>query len=172
MKRIILLIMLLGLLSFSTVFAYEINIQSVTDSELVLAVSGLNNVDIKFSDLKATVDTATVSDTYYVDKKLSIEDNKILVTIDITPLKEDYSDIDSITVSGFIEVDGVKEEFAKRASYRDSGVVFSAPELNSSELIYWIIGIVLLIVVFALLFVTRKPKKKAKRRKKSKKKKI
>jgi hypothetical protein len=170
MKKILILILLCGLLLVSSSLAYEINVESASDSQVILSISGLNNVDIKISDLKAIVETSTASGAYSVEKKLSVKDNKILLAIDITPVAKDFpSGIESITISGYLETDGVKEEFDKKIFYRPSGISFQAPSLESSAVIYWTVGIVVLISALGIMFALKKPKKKSRRKKRKRK---
>ena len=94
MKKLLLLpLVILLLVSFS--FAYELAVDSKTDSLVILTFSDLKTLDIKFIDVTATAETNTISDTYIVDTSLSTTTDSILLSIDISSLKEDYPQINS-----------------------------------------------------------------------------
>ncbi|MBS3162976.1 hypothetical protein J4467_03545 [Candidatus Woesearchaeota archaeon] len=182
-KLLVLPLAILLLVSFS--FAYELTIDSTTDSSVTLAFSNLETLDVKFTDVTATAETETSAGAYIVDTSLSSTSNSVLLTVDISPLNEDNLQIKSILISGLIESNGVKEEFSKRISLRPESTPNRslAPELSSSEMIYWVTGLVVLLVVMVILFiflrepkeivipkkVRRKSKKKVKKKKAKKK---
>lgn len=184
MKKLLLLpLIILLLVSFS--FAYELAVDSKTDSLVILTFSDLKTLDIKFIDVTATAETNTISDTYIVDTSLSTTTDSILLSIDISSLKEDYPQINSILISGYIESEGIQEKFSKRIFLRPESTPNRslAPELSSSEMIYWTVGLAVLLVIMIILFiflrepkeiiipkkVKRKSKKKAKKKKAKKK---
>lgn len=184
MKRWIILVSILLTLQILSVAAYEIEVDSFSESEVVLRVSGLETVDVKVTQGEATAESKTISDTYTVDTSLSTEGTDVLITIDVSPIFEDYTpeQIDSIAVSGMLEIEGIQEKFGKRVPLRretsPQRVLAPAAE-ETSALIYWVVGLALILVVLILLLFYRKPqravpvarKKASKRRKAPKKKK-
>jgi len=163
MKRFAVLIIFLIILQIFSVGAYEVGVNSFSKSEVILEIIGLQNLDVKVTDVKATVESETLSDTYTADVHLETEGNKVLVIVDITPIFEDYSSdqVKSIAVSGFIEVDGEKEEFGKRVPFREQKSRQLAPsDEESSTLIYWIIGLCIVFVFIILALFYRRPKGK------------
>ncbi len=163
MKRLALFIIFLITLQIFSVAAYEVGVNSFSKSEVILEVTGLQSLDIKVTEVKATVESETISDTYTADVKLQTEGDKVLIIVDISPIFEDYTTdrVKSITVSGVIEVDGEKMDFGKRVPFRDQKSRQLAPsDEQSSNLVYWIIGLCLVLVCIILALFYRKPKEK------------
>lgn len=182
MKRLTILILVLLCVQLFSVGAYDVNVDSASQQKIVLAISNLNTVDIKVENVVATVETESLSDTYTVDATLSTQGDEVLITVDVSPLFEDYSpeEVKAITVSGMINVEGKSIEFGKRVAYRSSSPTQSsakqfAPSLPSTNtnVIYWIVGLSLVLVLLILILFYRKPKTKsaAKGKRKSAKKK-
>jgi preprotein translocase subunit SecG len=188
MKKLLLILFVL-LLLVPLIAAYEVKIDSITDSKIILSFSDLQSQDVKFVGVTATAETPTIIDTYIVDTKLSASSGVVYLSIDISPLKEDYSNIDSVLVTGYIESNDLTEKFSKRVSLRPTSNTKSlAPEMSSSTLIYWTVALAILFVILTLIFLIvktpkksniiqhiKKPKKKSKKKtkkKKSKKKKL
>ena len=159
MKRLTVLILFLFSLQVFPVGAYEIEVDSFSESEVVLAVTNLQTVDIQVTNVQATVESETLSDTYTVNANVYTEGNKILISIDISPIFVDYSseEMDSITVSGLIEVDGEKTEFGKRVSVRTQVRPQFAPAQESLSLMYWVLGLTIVFVVLILILFYKKP---------------
>ena len=107
MKRLILLSIILIVLQIFFVSAYEIQVNSFSNSEVILEVSGLQSFDVKVTDVTATAESDTISDTYTADVNLQTEGDKVLIKVDISPIFKDYTSeqVKSVTVSGFIEAD-------------------------------------------------------------------
>lgn len=172
MKQLLFLSLVL-LLSFPFISAYEPDIDSMTNSKITLSFSALQTLDVKFSDITATAETASTSDTYIVDIKLSSTPDKVLLSVDISPLKEDYPDMASVLISGYIESDGLKEKFSKRISLRPESTTIKslAPGMSTSTLIYWTTGLATLFVILLITFLfAKKPKKIISKKVKAKKK--
>ncbi len=175
------LLLIFSVLLFTIPFlsAYEIGIDSVTDSRMILSFSGLDSFDVKFTEVTATAETPSTSDAFIVDTTLSSTSDKILLSIDISPLGEDYSNINSVLISGYIESNGEKEKFSKRVSLRPeaSAIKSLAPEISNSTLIYWTTGLAVLFVILVIVFlfvkrpqkvIPKRVKKKSKKRVKKK----
>ena len=122
MKRLTILILLLLSFQIFTVGAYDITVDSASQDSIVLAISDLNTVDIQLGKVVATVETETISDTYTIDATAKTQGERVLITIDVNPLFEDYSmdQVKAITVSGTITIEGELVEFGKRVPYRGS----------------------------------------------------
>lgn len=177
MKRLIQGILFLILIQVFVVGAYDMQLDSFSESEIVLALTDLNTVDVKVSDMKATVESTSISDTYVVDASLERKGEEVFVHIDVSPIFEDYSSeqIQSITVSGMLEIDGEEAEFGKRVPIRtetSNRVPAAAPKLESSTLLSLVLGICILLVILILVIFFKKPKGKAVPANVSKKKKI
>lgn len=160
MKRLSVVIILIVLQIFS-VGAYEVEVHSFSESEIILEISGVQTVDVKVTDVKATVESESLSDSYPAKVHLQTEGDKILIQVDISPIFEDYSSeqIQSITVSGDIEVNGETMEFGKRVPIRDkkSSRQLAPSDEESSNSMYWIIGFSLVLVLIILALFYRKP---------------
>jgi len=91
MKRLVIGILLIVCIQLFLVGAYDLEVESFSESEVVLALTNLESVDVKVTDVKATVESETLSDTYVVDAALTNEEGTILVSIDVSPLFEDYT---------------------------------------------------------------------------------
>jgi hypothetical protein len=159
-----------------SVSAYDLDVESVSNKEIVLSFSGLDSVDFEFGEVTARVEASTFTDTYLIDPAFSVSGEDVLLSVDISDVYKDYSkdQVESITISG--SLDG--SDFAKRVSMREGTTNLRlAPAEESTNVIYWILGIVLLLVLAVLLVVLiREPKKrkvvkKTVKRKKAKKKK-
>lgn len=164
MKRLMIAAGILVLLQLFFVSAYEVQVDSFSDKEVVLAISGLQSINLKVTEVKATVESESVSDTYPAEFTLKTQGDVVLLTIDIMPLFEDYTkeQMKSITVSGIIDVEGEKAEFGKRIPIRDerSQKQFAPSSEESSSLIYWVVGLSLVLVLIILALFYRKPKEK------------
>ena len=173
MKRLTILVLLLLCVQVLNVGAYEITVDSASQEKIVLVVSDLKTVDIKVEDATATVETQSISDTYAVDARASTQGDKVLISIDVSPIFEDYSveEVKEITVSGKINVAGESIEFGKRVPYRSNSPTQSsqqrAPSLpsTSSSVIYWIVGLSLVLVLLILILFYNKPKRSRAKRK-------
>ncbi|MDP3728120.1 MAG: hypothetical protein Q8R18_01565 [bacterium] len=172
MKSWILGILFILLTQIFVVGAYDLEVESFSESEVILALTNLESVDIKVIDAKATVESETLSDTYPVDASLRTKENTVLVKIDISPIFEDYTSeqIQSIIVSGFIEIDGELTEFGKRVPIRNqaSNNPSFAPTAESSNLIYWVVALCVVLVILILLIFYKKPKARKSPKKKRK----
>lgn len=175
MKKIIILTIFLISLQLFLVQAYDIQVQSSSQNTVVLAVTGLNTVNVQLEDMQATVETDTISDTFLVDAKINREGNTLLINIDTQPLHQDYSSdqIKSILFEGTLNIEGVKQHFAKRVIERTSKTSnaqlapsFAKATIQPQTLIYITVGLALLLVLFVLFFILKKPKRKAKKVKK------
>lgn len=162
MKRLTILILLLLTIITTSALAYDVSVENSLDNQIVLSFSNLNTIDIKVSNLVATVETSTLSDSYVADYTLTTSGDKVLLTIDTTPINEDYEriSIDSILVSGSLDSNGVSSEFSKRIFMRDNTQVNRqlAPILETSTLIYWVTGLAILLVILVLVIVLKKRK--------------
>ena len=181
MKRLTILVLLLLSLQLFNVGAYDIAVDSASQETIVLAISDLNSVDVQLNTIVATVETETVSDTYTVDAKLTTDEQRVLITVDVTPIFQDYAqeEVKAITVSGTVIIQGESIDFGKRVPYRASSQRNNhqlAPSLDegSASLIYSIVGLSLVLVFLILILFYKKPKQKVivKRKTSPKKKKV
>ncbi|HIH15774.1 MAG: hypothetical protein QT08_C0014G0037 [archaeon GW2011_AR17] len=175
MKRLVIGILLIVCIQLFLVGAYDLEVESFSESEVVLALTNLESVDVKVTDVKATVESETLSDTYVVDAALTNEEGTILVSIDVSPLFEDYTkeQIQAITVSGLIEINGEQTEFGKRVPLRNASPSTArfAPAQENSTLIYWIVALCVILVILILLIFYKKPKtRKSSQKKRTKRK--
>ncbi len=166
MKRLTILVLLLFSLQILNVGAYDISVDSASEQQIVLAVSDLNTVDLQLQNIVATVETQTVSDTYTIDATAKVEDQRVLIIIDVTPIFQDYSleEVKAITVSGLLTIQGEDIEFGKRIPYRSGSSsqgsnLELAPALTdeSPNIIYSIIGLSLVLVFLILILFYKKP---------------
>ena len=167
MKKVVLLTILL--LSVSAVFAaaYDLQVLSASEEEIVIEISDLRTLDIQFAgQVEATAETATTSDTYIVDAHIERRDDKIVLVADVSPIFDDYSTVDAITVRGVLSVESVQDAFAKRVSYRGTVAQPSlaprrAPTVDQNTLVYLVVAVAALVVILILaLLANKKPKKK------------
>ncbi|MDP3918710.1 MAG: hypothetical protein Q8Q35_02285 [Nanoarchaeota archaeon] len=154
MKKFTLILSLLFCLSLFAVSAYSVELDSVSSNEIVLAFGDLDSIDVIIKDVAVRVETDTISDTYVADYDLEVNANKILLSVNLNEIFNDYrkEEITYITVTGTLD----DEDFAKRVTSRStaSGVTFAAPgQASSSNWIYWVLGIVLVIVLIVLIFL-------------------
>lgn len=170
MKRLTILILLLLCAQLFTASASDITVDSASQQTIVLSVSNLKTVDLKINSVTATAETDTVSDTYSVDATAKTEGNKVLISINIGPIFQDYpsDQIKAITVSGTIDIAGETIPFGKRVPYRSSTSQQNsekqlAPALSStnpSTILYIIVGLSLVLVLLILFLFYNKPKRK------------
>ncbi|MBI5797635.1 hypothetical protein HZA98_01885 [Candidatus Woesearchaeota archaeon] len=175
MKKLIILTIFIISLQLFLVQAYDIQVQSSSQNTVVLAVTGLNTVNVQLEDMQATVETDTISDTFLVDATLKRSGDTVLININTQPLHQDYSSdqIKSILFEGTLNIEGAKQHFAKRVIGRANkfSTAQLAPSLSQSTiqpqtLIYITVGLALLLVLFVLFFILKKPKRKVKKVKK------
>ena len=166
MKRLTFLVLLLLSFQLFTAGAYDISVNSASETSIVLAVSDLNTIDIQLGKVVATVETETVSDTYIIGVTAKTEGEEVLVIADVSPIFKDYTSeqVKAITVSGTITIEGENVEFGKRVSYRGAqNNLQGAPifDEDSSALIYSIVGLSLVLVFLILILFYNKPKQTA-----------
>ncbi|MSR86498.1 hypothetical protein EXS74_03835 [Candidatus Woesearchaeota archaeon] len=168
MKRLTILVLLLFSLQIFNVGAYDITVDSASEKTIVLAISDLNSIDIQLDNIVATVETQTISDRYTIDATLKKEGQMVLITVDVSPIFQDYAkeEVKAITVSGTVIIQGETIDFGKRVPYRSDSQRANlqlAPALDegSSSLIYSIVGLSLLLVFLILILFYKKPKQKA-----------
>src|SRR3989339_362045 len=159
MKRLVIGILLIVCIQLFLVGAYDLEVESFSESEVVLALTNLESVDVKVTDVKATVESETLSDTYVVDAALTNEEGTILVSIDVSPLFEDYTK--------------EQTQFGKRVPLRNASPSTArfAPAQENSTLIYWIVALCVILVILILLIFYKKPKtRKSSQKKRTKRK--
>ena len=160
MKKISILLLIILSLSLFSVSALTVDVDSLESNELTLSFSGLNTLDLKFTDLTVKVETNSLSDTYLADTSIEVSDNTIFLIADLTEILEDYSkeEIKYLTLTG--KLDG--QDFSKRVAYRESVEVrFQAAEVErGGSIIFWIIGAILVMVFLVLAYLTLMPKKR------------
>ncbi|MBT3324274.1 hypothetical protein HN681_04610 [archaeon] len=160
MKKISILLLIILSLSLFSVSALTVDVDSLESNELTLSFSGLNTLDLKFTDLTVKVETNSLSDTYLADTSIEVSDNTIFLIADLTEILEDYSkeEIKYLTLTG--KLDG--QDFSKRVAYRESVEVrFQAAEVERGvSIIFWIIGAILVMVFLVLAYLTLMPKKR------------
>ena len=160
MKKISILLLIILSLSLFSVSALTVDVDSISSNELTLSFSGLNTLDVRFTDLTVKVETDSISDTYLADTSIEVSENLVYLTADLTEILEDYSkeEIKYITLTG--KLDDV--DFSKRVAYRESVEVrFQAAEVERGlSIIYWIIGAILVMVFLVLAYLTFMPKKR------------
>lgn len=176
MKRLTAGILFLIVTQLFLVAAYDTQVDSFSESEVVLSLTGLNTVDVKLSEVTATVEGTSLSDTYVVDATLEKKGEKILIHIDVSPIFQDYSSeqIKSITVSGMIDVAGETTEFGKRVPLRGetTNQRLAAPGIESSTLLYWVLALCIILVIVILVIFFMKPKGRVVSQRISKKRKV
>ncbi len=179
MKRLSILIFILLSLHIISVTAYELEVESFSEEEILLALTNVETVDVKINNVQATAESASISDTYTVQATLQTEGEIILISIDVSPIFQDYSaeQLQSIMVSGELEIAGEITEFGKRVPVRSeqTNQRALAPAAESTTLIYWIVALALVLVFLILVLFYKKPstkkqisliaKKKGKKRK-------
>lgn len=176
MKKLVLLTILL--LSVSAVFAaaYDLQVISASEEEIVIEVSDLRTLDIQFVDqVEATAETSTMSDTYILDAHIERRDDKIVIVADVSPIFNDYSTVDAITVRGVLSVEGVQDAFAKRVSYRGTAAQprlapRRAPTVDQNILVFLVVAVAALVVILILVLLARKKPKKKRQKNRVKKK--
>lgn len=152
------------LLLLSLASATDIEIVSSSPKAIVLQADG-EVTEIR--EVTATVETDTTADTYAVSAQVK----DTLVIIDVTPLYEDYpiEEIQSILVSGTLDVEGETITFGKRVAVRATNEAQLAPEKISSSAQLGIGILVLIVIIFSYYLAANKPKKRQKRVKRKKK---
>jgi len=171
----------------ASALAFEVQVDSFSGSEITLAFSGLETVDIRVTNVQATAESSVLSDSYPIQPQLSTVGDKVLLTADVSPIFEDYSreELQSILITGFIEIDEEQTKFAKRVQVRSvsAAPAFAAPAAESATTVYITTGLAIILVLLIIIVFFRKPKvtvaakpkvqkKRKKRRAKTKKKKL
>ena len=170
MRRFVLGIVFFILLFIMSVAAYDLQVLSSSEKEIVIELANVKTLDIQIAgNVRGTAETATASDTYVVDARIERRENKIVLVADVSPLFEDYNTIGAITVRGTLSVEGVEDAFAKRVTYRGAGLnaaVRRAPTLESSTMVYAVTAVAALVILLVIaLLIPKKKRKNVKKRK-------
>ncbi len=169
MKKLAILTIFIICLQLFFVSAYNLQVETSSKTDIVLAITDIQTVDVKISNVYATAESPILSDTYLVDTSLRTEGDAVMIYIDISPIFQDYSseEIQSILVSGILNLNGEQVEFGKRVSYRGNQVISNpnlAPILNLENdlaFVYWIISLAMILVLLILILFYTTPRIKS-----------
>lgn len=167
MSRLATSILLFFFLSMALGSAYDLQVTSASKQEVVIELTNLKTLDVKVTDVEATVETATAYGSYNVDAQIERREGKIVLVADVGPIFQEHTDVDALVVRGTLSVEGIQDTFAKRVSYRTNigisrATLSRAPVFESSIGVY-LVTVIAVIVIF-LVVVLLLPKKKRKKK--------